>query len=127
MLCRYKASLPITPEALSALRAVGWDGAAQCSGLNSLGGFLSWLLVSGPGFFSVLVDFGRISIFMWEFRSMSNIVYYWIQYLAICFILDLQENIYKQVEKTDYPSAGEVGFGDLSIDIFLEVQNQTYS
>ena len=43
------------------------------------------------------------------------------------FYLDLQENIYKQVEKTDYLSAGEVRFGDLSIDIFLEVQNTTYT
>ena len=48
------------------------------------------------------------------------------------FILDLQENSYKQVEKTDYPSADFaslriVGFGDLSIDIFLELQNEKYS
>ena len=48
------------------------------------------------------------------------------------FILDLQEHIYKKVEKTDYPSAGFagrriVGFGDLSIDMFLEVQNKKYS
>ena len=42
-------------------------------------------------------------------------------------MLDLQESIYKQVEKTDYVSAGVVGFGNLSIDIFLEVQNGTYS
>ena len=47
-------------------------------------------------------------------------------------MLDLQENIYRQVEKIDYPSAGFAGrqimdFWDLSIDIFLEVQNQKYS
>ena len=40
--------------------------------------------------------------------------------------LDLQENIYTQVKKTYYMSAGfagrhVVGFGDLSIDVFLEV------
>ena len=38
-------------------------------------------------------------------------------------MLDLQEHIYRQVEKTDYPSASftgrrVVGFVDLSIDIF---------
>ena len=68
---------------------------------------------------------------LWEFRSISNIVY-WIQYLTIYFILDLQENIYTSVPKTHYPWAGEagrrvVGSLDLFIDIFLEVQNQTYS
>ena len=47
-------------------------------------------------------------------------------------IVDLQEFFYKKVGKTDYPLAGfagqrVVGFGDLSIDIFLEVHNQTYS
>ena len=45
------------------------------------------------------------------------------------FILDLQENTYKKVKKTYYMSAGfagqhVVGFGDLSIDVFLEVQNK---
>ena len=54
-----------------------------------------------------------------------------IHYLTIFLILDLQENIYRKVEKIDYPSAGFAGirimdFGDLSIDIFLEVQNQKY-
>ena len=92
---------------------------------------LYWALVSEPGFFRVLADFGRNLFFMWEFRSISNIVYK-IQYSTICFISDLQEHIYKQVWKTDYPSAGfagrqVVGFWDLSIDIFLEVQNATYS
>ena len=43
----------------------------------------------------------------------------------------LQENIYIQVLKIDYPSAGEagrgiVGFLNFSIDTFLEVQNQKY-
>ena len=47
-------------------------------------------------------------------------------------IVDLQENIYKQVEKIDDPSTGFAGrrivdLGDLSIDIFLEVQNEKYS
>ena len=47
-------------------------------------------------------------------------------------MLDLQENIYKQIKKTYYMSAGfagrhVVGFGDLSIDISLEVQNKRYS
>ena len=46
--------------------------------------------------------------------------------------MDLQENIYKKVRKFDYPLAAfggqqVVGFGDLSIDIFLEVQNEKYS
>ena len=44
------------------------------------------------------------------------------------FFLELQENIYKKVEKIDYPSASFtgrriVGFGDLSIDIFLELRS----
>ena len=44
-------------------------------------------------------------------------------------ILDLQEHIYRKVEKIDYPSAGFAGgrivdFWDLSIDISLEVQKQ---
>ena len=48
------------------------------------------------------------------------------------YILDLQENIYKQVKKTYYMSAGFAGqhivdFGDLNIDIFLEVQDKKYS
>ena len=46
--------------------------------------------------------------------------------------MDLQENVYKKVRKTDYLLAGfagqqVVGLGDLSIDIFLEVHNQKYS
>ena len=43
------------------------------------------------------------------------------------FILNLQENIYNKVKKTYYMSAGEVDFGDLSIDMFLEVQDKKYS
>ena len=47
-------------------------------------------------------------------------------------MLDLQENIYKQIKKTYYMSAGFAGshvveFEDLSIDVFLVVQNKTYS
>ena len=43
------------------------------------------------------------------------------------FILDLQAHIYDKNKKTYYMSAGfagrhVVGFGDLSIDVFLEVQ-----
>ena len=54
------------------------------------------------------------------------------KYLTLSFILDLQEDIYKQVKKTYYMSAGFagrhlVGFGDLNIDIFLEVQDKKYS
>ena len=43
-------------------------------------------------------------------------------------ILDLQENIYKQI-KNNYYEAGRhvVGFWDLSIDVFLEVQNNRCS
>ena len=56
-------------------------------------------------------------------KPINNIVY-WIQYLFISFILDFQENIYKQVKKTYYMSAGfagrhVVGFGNLSIDVIL--------
>ena len=52
--------------------------------------------------------------------------------MTIPFILDLQENIYKQVKKTYYMLAGfagqhVVGFLDFFIDIFLEVQNKKYS
>ena len=47
-------------------------------------------------------------------------------------MLGLQENVYIQVPNTSYMSAGEagrhvVGFLDLFIDIFLEVQNKRYS
>ena len=64
-------------------------------------------------------------------KPISNIAYS-IQYLTISFILDLQENIYTKVKKTYYMSAGfagrhVVGFGDLNIDIILEVQNKGYS
>ena len=62
-------------------------------------------------------------------KPISNIVYQ-IQYLTISFVLDLQENIYKKVKTTYYMSAGfagrhVVGSGDLSIDVFLGVQNKT--
>ena len=64
-------------------------------------------------------------------KPISNIAYQ-MQYLSIFLILDLQENIYKKVKKTYYMSAGfagrhVVGFGDLNIDIFLEVQDKKYS
>ena len=54
------------------------------------------------------------------------------QYLTVYFILDLQQHIYKKVKKTYYTSAGfagrhVVGFGGLSIDVFLEIQNNRYS
>ena len=47
-------------------------------------------------------------------------------------MLDLQENIYNKIKKTYYMSAGfagrhVVGFEDLSIDVFLGVQSNTYS
>ena len=38
----------------------------------------------------------------------------------------LRESIYKIVMKTYYMSAG-VGFGDLSIDVFLEAQDKRHS
>ena len=45
------------------------------------------------------------------------------------FILDLQENTYKKVQKTYYMLAASAGqhvvvFWDLNIDIFLEVQDK---
>ena len=64
-------------------------------------------------------------------KAINNIVY-WLQNLVIFFILDLQENIYAQVKKTYYVSASfagrhVVGFADLSIDVFLEVQKKRYT
>ena len=64
-------------------------------------------------------------------KHISNIAYQ-LQYLTISFILDLQENIYEKNKKTYYMSAGfagrhVVGFGDLSIDVFLAVRNKRYS
>ena len=46
--------------------------------------------------------------------------------------MDLQENIYEEVKKTYYMSAGfadrnVVDFGDFNIDTFLEVQDKQYS
>ena len=66
-----------------------------------------------------------------EMKPRNNLVNE-IQYLTISFTLDLQENVHKQIKKTCYMSAGEagrhvVGFGDSSIDVFLEVQNKRYS
>ena len=64
-------------------------------------------------------------------KPISNIVYE-VQYLTISLILDLPENIYTQVPETHYMSAGEagryvVGFLNLFIDVFLEVQDIKYS
>ena len=47
------------------------------------------------------------------------------QYLVIFLILDLQENIYTQVEKTE-SGRRIVNFSDFSIHILLEVQNEKY-
>ena len=41
--------------------------------------------------------------------------------------MDLQEDIYKKVRITDETGRQVVGFGDLSTDIFLEVQSKTYN
>ncbi len=54
------------------------------------------------------------------------------QYFLTGFILEFQENVYKQVGKIHMFGAGSAGakkvcFEDLSIDIFLEVQNETCS
>ena len=46
--------------------------------------------------------FGRIQNCIGELRSINNVAYK-IQYLTTFFILGPQDNIYKQVEKTDYP------------------------
>ena len=45
---------------------------------------------------------------------------------------DLHENIYNKIKKTYFMSAGFAGrhvggLGDLSIDVFLDVQNKRYS
>ena len=61
---------------------------------------------------------------MWEFWSTGNTIYQ-IQYLTICFIFDLQENIYKSPKPTTRRPA-VVGVPDLFIDSFLEFQNNTY-
>ena len=64
-------------------------------------------------------------------QPIHNIVYH-IQFVTIFCILDLQVNTYLQIKKTCYMSAGfagghVVGFGDLSMDVFLEVQNKRYT
>ena len=64
-------------------------------------------------------------------KRISNTVY-WIRYLTISCILDLQENIYDKIKKTYYVSTGlagrhVVGLGDLSVDIFLEAQGKKCS
>ena len=58
-------------------------------------------------------------------RRISNIVYQ-MQHLTISFILDLQENIYKQVPMSaGFAGRHVVDVGNLSINIFLEVQDKT--
>ena len=55
---------------------------------------------------------------------MSNISY-WIQYLTISGILDLQEDVYKKVKKSYYEAGRHVvGFLYLFTDVSLEVQNR---
>ena len=54
-----------------------------------------------------------------------------VSFYVVFLILDLQDNIYKKNQKTYYVlvgSAGQhvVGFWDLNIDIFLEVQDKKY-
>ena len=60
-------------------------------------------------------------------KPINNIAYY-IQYLTMSFVLDLQENIYKKNKNTYYMSARHVvGFEDLSINAVLEVQTKRYN
>ena len=63
-------------------------------------------------------------------------MFYLIQFLIVSLpifvILDLQGNIYKQIKQTYYMSASFAGrhvvdLGDLNIDIFVAVQDKTYS
>ena len=54
------------------------------------------------------------------------------KYLATCFILDFQENVFKQIRKIHLVGAGSAGakkvcFEDSSKDMLLEVQNETCS
>ena len=57
-------------------------------------------------------------------KPISNIVY-WIQYLTTSFILAFQENTH--ILKSSKAGRHIVEFGDLNIDIFLEVQDKKYS
>ena len=57
-------------------------------------------------------------------KLISKIVYE-MQCLTVFLILDLQEHIYKKVISSACQHV--VGFKDLSIDVFLEVQNERYS
>ena len=64
-------------------------------------------------------------------KPISNIVVQ-IQDFTMSFIWDLQENIYNKVKITHYMSAGfagrhVAGFVDLSINVFLKVQNNRYN
>ena len=60
-------------------------------------------------------------------KPISNLVHH-IHYLAmnILLVLNLQINICKQVKKIIYASAGGMHLGNLSIDVFLEVNNNKY-
>ena len=83
--------------------------AASESGQNSV-------LTSSPADLSVSQDVGKqsfahfleYSYLILQVKPISNMVY-WLQCLAIFLILDVQENIYTQVLKTRYISAGETG------------------
>ena len=64
---------------------------------------------------------------------MKPISIYVIRYhIQLYLYFDLQENIFKKVKKAYYMSAGfvgrhVVGFADLNIDIFLEIQDKRCS
>ena len=65
-------------------------------------------------------------------KPINNIVYQMQYLVVICFMLDLQENIYKTVREACYMLANFAGrhvvdFEDLSIDVFLEVQNKKHT
>ena len=62
-----------------------------------------------------------------------NSIFYWIQYLNIFFVLDIQEYIHTIWTSRNIVLAGEagrhvvhVGVLDLFMDDFLEVQNRRY-
>ena len=69
-------------------------------------------------------DFLGCSRLLPKMKPISNIVYEK-QYLKIFSCLDLKKHINTQIKKTYRMSAGEVGFGDLSIDVSLEVRNNS--
>ena len=70
-------------------------------------------------------DFLEQLDFMSCMKPINNVLIYFIQYLSIGFILDVQGNVSTEVRKTHYVSAGEagrrvVGFLDFVVDDFLE-------